>query len=142
MALEINTINKYFQKIYSEEEFAEFNKKLTNKLISYKFPLEICLSSTFESIGTLLGTLNFVELDINKYPTYIGDVTKTTEGSFGVIYSTTLNFDYNRNRWTFLLTYEQELVTITSERTNSLNPIKVNYSGISRPTSGACKQPK
>lgn len=142
MALEINTIGKYFGKIYSEGELAEFDKKLRLKLLSYKFPLEICLSSSYQDTSTLLGTLTFEELDINGYPTYTGDVVKS-EG-FGIplttTYPTTLIFSLNRTRWAFILTNKEtgERTEINSSSTTSLDPTKVNYNGISTPTSGAC----
>jgi len=140
MALEINTIGKYFGKIYNEAELAEFNKRLIIKLLSYKFPMEICLSSIYQNF-TLLGTLTFEELDLNGYPIYTGDVTKSTEGLIGITYYTTLNFDKVANRWVFALSRfkgEPAEITISSVRTTSLDPTKVDYSEISRPTSGAC----
>jgi len=143
-SLQKDTINRYFSKILSEPEFAEFKKKLSAKLLSYKFPLEICLSSSYQDTSTLLGTLTFEELDINDYPTYSGDVVKS-EG-FGIpltiTYSTILIF--YRGRWIFTLTQpkdEEALdIIISSERTTSLDPTKVDYSGISRPTAGACRR--
>ena len=139
--LEITTINNYFSQIYSEKDLETFYTTLNDKFLSYKFPLEICLSSTFQFSNTLLGTLTFQQLDINGYPTYTGDVTKSSEGFFNIIYSTTLNFVTIENRWIFILTTEIEGVsdiTINSVRTTSLNPTKVDYNEISRPTSGAC----
>jgi hypothetical protein len=138
MGLEINTIDRYFSKIYSEKELAEFKKKLSAKLLSYKFPSEICLSSSYQDTSTLLGTLTFEELDNNGYPTYSGDVVKSEGLSLGSIYSTILIFD--RNRWVFTLTEPKEAldIIIGSERTTSLDPTKVDYDGISRPTAGAC----
>jgi hypothetical protein len=144
MGLEINTIDSYFSKIYSEKELAEFKKKLSAKLLSYKFPSEICLSSSYQDTSTLLGTLTFQELDVIGYPTYSGDVVKS-EG-FGIpltiTYSTRLIFD--RGRWVFTLTQandEEALdIIIRSSLTTSLDPTKVDYSGISRPTAGACRR--
>ena len=143
-SLQINTIDSYFSKIYSEKELVEFKKKLSDKLLSYKFPSEICLSSSYQDTSTLLGTLTFEELDINDYPTYTGDVIKS-EG-FGIpltiTYSTRLIFD--RVRWVFTLTQpkdEEALdIIINSSTTTSLDPTKVDYSGISRPTAGACRR--
>jgi hypothetical protein len=143
MGLKINTINDYFSKIYEKPELEKFSEELKAKLLSYKFPSEICLSSSYQDTSTLLGTLTFEELDIiNGYPTYSGDVVKS-EG-FGIpliiTYSTRLIFD--RDRWVFTLTQpkdEEALdIIISSERTTSLDPTKVDYSGISRPTAGAC----
>jgi hypothetical protein len=140
-SLQINTIDSYFSKIYSEGELVEFKKKLSDKLLSYKFPSEICLSSSYQDTSTLLGTLTFEELDINDYPTYSGDVEKSTEGSFLIItYSTILIF--GGRSWQFTLTDKKsgETIIIRSERTTSLDPTKVNYSGISTPTAGACRR--
>ena len=132
--LETNTIDQYFKKIYKDVDLvAEFYKILGSKLLSYKYPLEICLSSTYEGDGTLLGTLTFLELDINGYPTYTGGVVD----KFDTTYETTLNF--KSNIWTFTLSTKDTEITINSITTNSLNPTKVDYEGISRPTSGACK---
>ena len=143
MGLEINTIGNYFGKIY-KEGLEEFNKKLSDKLLSYKFPSEICLSSDYLDTSTLLGTLTFEELDVRGYPTYSGDVVKS-EG-FGIpltiTYSTRLIFD--KGRWVFTLTQpkdEEALdIIINSSTTTSLDPTKVDYSGISRPTAGACRR--
>jgi len=148
MALEINTINKYFSKTLSEPEFAEFNKQLRVKLSSYRYPVEICLSSSYQDTSTLLGTLTFEDLDANGYPTYSGDVEKSTEGSFLIItYSTRLNFvseEGRFTRWVFTLTDKsgETIITIiiNSSTTISLDPTKVNYDGISRPTAGACRR--
>jgi hypothetical protein len=144
MGLEINTINDYFSKIYERPELEKFSEELKAKLLSYKFPSEICLSSSYQDTSTLLGTLTFQELDVRGYPTYSGDVGKS-EG-FGIpltiTYSTRLIFD--RVRWVFTLTQpkdEEALdIIISSERTTSLDPTKVNYDGISTPTAGACRR--
>lgn len=144
MGLQINTINDYFSKIY-KEEYEKFSEELKAKLLSYKFPLEICLSSDYQN-GTLLGTLTFEELDINGYPTYTGDVVKSEEGGFSSItYSTRLIFVIERDpRWVFTLTQpkdEEALdIIISSSSTTSLDPTKVNYDEISTPTSGACRR--
>jgi hypothetical protein len=132
MAVQTDTIAKYFVRRYGEEGMEEFYKTLNVKLLSYKFPLQICLSSNYGE-DTLLGTLTFEELDRNGYPTYIGDVDTSK-----ILYSTTLNFV--NDRWIFTLSPEEgEIITITSSLTNSLNPTKVDYEGISRPTAGACR---
>ena len=117
MGLQINTIGKYFSKIY-KEEYEKFSEKLKAKLLSYKFPLEICLSSDYQN-GTLLGTLTFEELDINGYPTYTGDVVKSEEGGFSSItYSTRLIFVIEREpRWVFTLTQpkdEEAFITLSA----------------------------
>ena len=146
MGLQINTINDYFSKIYPEEnrevELKKFYEELKAKLLSYKYPLEICLSSDYLDTSTLLGTLTFQELDINGYPIYTGDVVKS-EG-FGIpltiTYSTILIF--NRGRWVFTLTQPKggDEIIISSSLTTSLDPTKVDYDGISTPTSGACRR--
>jgi hypothetical protein len=144
MGLEINTINNYFSKIYERTELEKFSEELKAKLLSYKFPSEICLSSSYQDTSTLLGTLTFQELDVRGYPKYSGDVVKS-EG-FGIpltnTYSTRLIFD--RSRWVFTLTQpkdEEALdIIINSSTTTSLDPTKVDYSGISRPTAGACRR--
>jgi hypothetical protein len=141
MGLEINTINDYFSKIYEKPELEKFSEELKAKLLSYKFPSEICLSSSYQDTSTLLGTLTFEELDIiNGYPTYSGDVVKSEGLSLGPTYSTILIFD--RDRWVFTLTQPKEAldIIIGSERTTSLDPTKVDYDGISRPTAGACRR--
>jgi hypothetical protein len=143
-SLQINTINDYFSKIYERTELEKFSEELKAKLLSYKFPSEICLSSSYQDTSTLLGTLTFQELDVRGYPTYSGDVVKS-EG-FGIpltiTYSTRLIFD--RDRWVFTLTQpkdEEALdIIINSSTTTSLDPTKVDYSGISRPTAGACRR--
>ena len=133
MAVRTDTIDNYFKNIYSGKELETFYTTLNSKLLSYKFPLQICLSSNYGE-DTLLGTLKFEELDRNGYPTYIGDVDTSK-----ILYSTTLNFV--NDRWIFTLSPEEgEIITITSSLTNSLNPTKVDYEGISRPTAGACKK--
>jgi hypothetical protein len=87
-----------------------------------------------------LGTLKFQELDVRGYPTYSGDVVKSEGLSLGPTYSTILIFD--RDRWVFTLTQPKEAldIIIGSERTTSLDPTKVDYDGISRPTAGACRR--
>jgi hypothetical protein len=139
-SLRINTIDSYFSKIYSEKELVEFKKKLSNKLLSYKFPSEICLSSSYQDTSTLLGTLTFEELDINDYPTYTGDVVKSEGFGISLTYSTILIF--GEGSWQFTLTDKKsgETIIIRSERTTSLDPTKVNYDGISTPTAGACRR--
>jgi hypothetical protein len=138
MGLQINTIDRYFGEIYSEPEFEKFSEKLKAKLLSYKFPLEICLSSSYQDTSTLLGTLTFEELDNNGYPTYSGDVVKSE--ALTTTYPTILIF--GERSWQFTLTDKKsgETIIISSERTTSLDPTKVDYSGISRPTSGACRR--
>jgi hypothetical protein len=132
MAVQTDTIAKYFVRKYGEEEMEEFYKTLNETLLFYKFPLQICLSSNFQE-GTLLGTLKFEELDRNGYPTYIGDVDTSR-----ILYSTVLNFV--NDRWIFTLSPEEgRIITIISSLTTSLNPTKVDYEGISRPTAGACR---
>ena len=132
MAVQTDTIAKYFVRRYGEEGMEEFYKTLNVKLLSYKFPLQICLSSNYGE-DTLLGTLTFEELDRNGYPTYIGDVDTSK-----ILYSTVLNFV--NDRWIFTLSPEEgRIITIISSLTTSLNPTKVDYEGISRPTAGACR---
>ena len=132
MAVQTDTIAKYFVRRYGEEGMEEFYKTLNVKLLSYKFPLQICLSSNYGE-DTLLGTLKFEELDRNGYPTYIGDVDTSR-----ILYSTVLNFV--NDRWIFTLSPEEGvIITIISSLTTSLNPTKVDYEGISRPTAGACR---
>jgi hypothetical protein len=141
MGLEINTINDYFSKIYEKPELEKFNEELKAKLLSYKFPSEICLSSDYLDTSTLLGTLTFEELDVRGYPTYSGDVVKSEGVFLNTTYSTILIF--NRGRWVFTLTLTQpkrDEIIISSSLTTSLDPTKVDYDGISRPTSGACRR--
>jgi hypothetical protein len=142
MGLEINTINDYFSKIYEKPELEKFNEELKAKLLSYKFPSEICLSSDYLDTSTLLGTLTFQELDVRGYPIYTGDVVKSEGVFLNTTYSTILIFD--RGRWVFTLTQpkdEEALdIIISSSLTTSLDPTKVDYDGISRPTSGACRR--
>jgi hypothetical protein len=140
MGLQINTINDYFSKIYERPELEKFSEELKAKLLSYKFPLEICLSSDYLDTSTLLGTLTFQELDVRGYPIYTGDVVKSEGDFLNTTYSTILIFD--RGRWVFTLTQPKggDEIIISSERTTSLDPTKVDYSGISRPTAGACRR--
>jgi hypothetical protein len=72
-------------------------------------------------------------LDINGYPIYTGDVVD----EFDTTYVTILNF--NRSVWTFTLNAKNTEITINSITTNNINPTKVDYVGISRPTAGACR---
>jgi hypothetical protein len=140
MGLEINTINDYFSKIYEKPELEKFSEELKAKLLSYKFPSEICLSSDYLDTSTLLGTLTFEELDVRGYPTYSGDVVKSEGVFLNTTYSTILIF--NRGRWVFTLTQPKggDEIIISSSLTTSLDPTKVDYDGISRPTSGACRR--
>jgi hypothetical protein len=135
--LTISTIPDYFNK-----NFNELSKVIESKLFSYtgrEYPLAICLSSDFED-GTLLGTVNFLELDINGYPIYIGNVVKSTPGFINIIYSTQLSSsDKDPRLWRIRLSFgEQEDIIIQSVPTTSLNPTSVEYDRISRPTPGAC----
>jgi hypothetical protein len=135
MAVDVTTIDKYFSQIYKNEgELQKFYNDLNNTLLSYKFPLKICLSSNYVD-GTLLGTLQFQELNINGYPKYIGDVVD----EFDTTYGTELNFNSKNHKWTFTLSTKNTEITINSIATNNINPTKVDYEGISRPTAGACK---
>ena len=141
MAVQTDTIDNYFSKIYSKPELEKFNEELKAKLLSYKFPSEICLSSDYLDTSTLLGTLTFEELDVRGYPTYSGDVVKSEGVFLNTTYSTILIF--NRGRWVFTLTLTQpkrDEIIISSSLTTSLDPTKVDYDGISRPTSGACRR--
>ena len=140
MAVQKDTIDNYFKKKY-EGEIGKIYQTLNSKLLSYKFPLEICLSSDYLDTSTLLGTLTFQELDINGYPIYTGDDVVKSEGVFlNTTYSTILIFD--RGRWVFTLTQPKggDEIIISSSLTTSLDPTKVYYDGISRPTSGACRR--
>jgi len=134
--LEITTINGYFSKIYEGKQLQEFYAALNDKLFSYKYPSEICLSSNFED-ATLLGTLNFTYLDVNHYPMYFGDIERSAPGQAKLIYDGSLYYD--QGLWKITLSSGFSIIEIPSSITTSLDPTKVNYEGISRPTSGACQ---
>jgi hypothetical protein len=137
--LTITTIPSFFGRegISLEELYINIEAKLLS-YTNREYPLAICLSSSFED-GTLLGTLNFVELDINGYPLYTGNVVKP--GFINIIYSAQLSSsDKNPRLWRISLKFgEQEDIIIQSVPTTSLNPTSVSYEGIDRLTSGACK---
>lgn len=139
--LSITTIPSFFGKegINLEELYINIETKLLS-YTSREYPLAICLSSNFEG-STLLGTLNFLELDIDGYPVYTGDVVRSDSGFFNITYSTELSHKIDKDSiWLIRLGAEnQNDITIKSVPTTSLNPTSVSYESIDRLTSGACK---
>jgi hypothetical protein len=137
----ITTIPSFFGKegISLEELYINIEAKLLS-YTNREYPLAICLSSSFED-GALLGTLNFLELDIDGYPVYTGDVVKSNSGFFNITYSTELSHKIDKDsNWLIRLGAEnQSDIKIKSVPTTSLNPTSVSYEGIDRLTSGACK---
>jgi hypothetical protein len=74
--LSITTIPSFFGKegISLEELYINIEAKLLS-YTNREYPLAICLSSSFED-GTLLGTLNFLELDIDISSTVLAANTQ------------------------------------------------------------------
>lgn len=128
----ITTLPDYFGR-----QIDEVHRSIRSKLTIYKrieYPLEICLSTEY-SEGTLLGTLTFLEIDSNGYPTYSGDVVSDKKYN----YSAELVFIVKTpGSWRFVLTKAEEKLTFDSLPTDSIDPTTVEYEGITAPTSGAC----
>lgn len=129
----ITTLSEYFK-----EGINQVSKLIQSKLNTYKgitYPLEICLSTEYNE-GTLLGTLTFVKLDENGYPTYSGVVSDKKDN-----YSAELVFNVKTTgNWAFKIT-PMDIgigVVFSSLPTDSIDPTLVEYDGISAPTSGAC----
>jgi len=149
--LEITTIDNYFSQIYSGKDLEDFYNSLNDKLSSYtiQYPSAICISSPYLDY-IFLGTLNFQELDRDGYPTYTGNVVKSSQviDMEPITYSTLLSHIIDRTSpiWRIRLISTEpvaigqpsEEITFKSSPTTSLNPTSVDYIGISRPTSGAC----
>lgn len=112
---------------------------IRTKLNFYKgitYPLEICLSTEY-SEGTLLGTLTFVIIDENGYPTYSGDVISDKKDN----YSAELVFILkNPGNWRFTITPKSAGIgfSFDSLSTDSFDPTTILYDSITAPTSGAC----
>lgn len=130
----ITTLPEYFGI-----QIDEVHRSIRSKLNIYKridYPLEICLSTEYSG-GSILGTLTFVELDENGYPTYSGVVISDKKDNYSVELVFILKTPGN---WIFKITPMDIGIGVEfgSLPTDSIDPTTVEYDGITAPTSGAC----